>query len=65
MKTKVYMIDLHAVVNKSHSSLSDEEFMAIAENQDTVYTLKEFQVTFNVGIFDASHFAIRFLNGNK
>lgn len=61
METRVYVVDVHSIVNKHHSELTDEQFINLSEEQGTVYTLSGFQEDFNIGRFDAPHYVIRFL----
>ena len=61
METRVYVVDVHSVVNKHHSELTDEQGMSLSEKQGTVYTLSGFQEDFNIGRFDEPHYVIRFL----
>lgn len=61
VETRVYVADVHAIVNKHHSDLTDEEFMDLAEEQGTVYTLEGFQKDYNIGKYEV-HYVIRFIN---
>ena len=61
-ETRVYVVDVHKIVNKFHITLGDEEFQDVAESQGTVYTLKGFQESYNIGRFDEPHYVIRFIN---
>ncbi len=60
-ETRVYVVDVHSVVNKHHSDLTDEQFMNLAEAQGTIYTLKYFQEDFNIGKYEM-HYIIRFIS---
>jgi CRISPR/Cas system CMR-associated protein Cmr3 (group 5 of RAMP superfamily) len=62
VETRVYVVDTHSLRSKAHWDLSDDKFMSLAENQGTVYTLEGFKNDFNVGVFDAPHYVIRFIN---
>jgi len=57
---RVFVVDTHAILNKSHSDLSNEEFVALSENQGTVHTLEGFQKAFNTGAYE-DHYVIRFM----
>jgi hypothetical protein len=61
VETRVFVVDVHSLVNKYHSSLTDEEFMDLAESQGTVCTLKCFQEDYNIGKYEM-HYVIRFIN---
>jgi|TARA_R110000782_G_scaffold264883_3_gene358301 hypothetical protein len=61
-ETRVYVVDTHKVFNKSHSELTDDEFMTLAETDGNVLTLHIFQKHYNIGEFDEPHYVIRFIN---
>lgn len=65
VETRVYVVDTHKVFNKSHSELTDDEFMTLAEVDGNVLTLPTFQKHFNIGEFDEPHYVIRFINVPK
>ena len=64
-ETRVYVVDTHKVFNNSHSLLTDDEFMDLAEIDGNVLTLPTFQKHFNIGEFDEPHYVIRFINVPK
>ena len=65
MEIRVYVLDTTSLRSKAHWDVSDDDFMMIAENQGTVYSLEGFQKEFNVGVFDEPHYVIRFINTPK
>jgi len=53
VETAVYLIDLHLIdLSTSHSNLSNDEFMDIAEEQGTVYSLNGFTDAYNTNQLD-------------
>lgn len=64
-ETRVYVVDTHSLYSKPHSEVSQEDFMMLAENQGTVYSLDGFQKDFNIGRLDEPHYVIRFINVPK
>lgn len=61
---KVYLIDLHKTESGlKHWTLTNEEFMDIAERQGYVYSLKGFQSSYNTNGLDDFyiHSVIRFI----
>jgi hypothetical protein len=61
-ETRVYVVDTHQVFNKSHSELTDEEFIKLAEENNENLSLSTFQKHFNIGEYDEPHYVIRFIN---
>lgn len=61
VEIRIYVVDVHSIVNKHHSKLTDEEFMSLAEEQGNIHTLKSFQKDFNIGKYE-THYVIRFIN---
>lgn len=61
VEIRVYVVDTHKVFNKSHSLLTDDEFMDLAEEDGNVMTLPIFQKHYNIGEFDEPHYVIRFI----
>lgn len=59
METKVYMIQVEE--DMGSDNYTDEEFMDIAEEQGTVYSLKGFQDAFNYSDNINSSYYIRIL----
>jgi hypothetical protein len=62
VETRVYVVDTHKVLNKSHSELSDEEFIMLAKEGNEDLSLSAFQKHFNIGEYDSPHYVIRFIN---
>lgn len=63
MEVRVYLIDLHqAIGNFIPTTLSQEEFITIAEEQGTVYSLDGFSKAYNTNQLDGLfiHSVIRF-----
>lgn len=46
-ETRVYVIDTSETEETNLNEISDEQFMDIAEEQGSVYTLKAFETAFN------------------
>lgn len=61
-ETRVYVVDTHSLYSKPHWEVSQEDFMMLAENQGTVYTLQSFQDDFNIGKINETTSVIRFIN---
>ncbi len=57
-QTRVYMIE---VDEKGSDDYTNEEFMTLAEEQGTVYSLKGFQDDFNYTENISANYYIRFL----
>jgi hypothetical protein len=53
VELKVYVVNVNNFDDKEHYyDTTDEEFMKMADDENTVYTLHEFQETMNDGIWD-------------
>jgi hypothetical protein len=61
-ETRVYVVDTHKIFNKSHSQLTDEEFIQLAKQNNEELSLESFQKHFNIGEYDEPHYVIRFIN---
>lgn len=54
VETRVYLIDLHLIdLSTIHSNLSNDEFIDIAEEQGTVYSLNGFNDAYNTNQLDS------------
>lgn len=54
VEIKVYLIDLHLIdLSTIHSNLSNDEFIDIAEEQGTVYSLNGFNDAYNTNQLDS------------
>lgn len=63
VKTRVYLIDAHKYdFDETFKNWDDEKFIAEAEIQGTIYTLKGFQKAFNLKEINSSSNIIRFIN---
>lgn len=62
METRIYLIA--GKTNQHHSKLTNEEFADKAEDEGTVYSLKEFSRAFNIDGFNQENGVIRILNVN-
>ena len=58
IETRVYMI---LVDDTGSDDYTDEEFIKLAEEQGTVFTLKGFQDFYNYEDFDSQNYYIRFI----
>jgi len=57
---RVYVVDTE---DEKHTlSMSDDEFMTLAEEQGTVYTLESFQHAFNYGDVNTFTDVVRFIS---
>ncbi len=64
MKIRVYLLDLHKLpVSTIHSELLDDNFMSLAEEQGTVYSLSNFAMMWNTNQLDSitHHSVIRII----
>lgn len=61
MKTRVYAINLWELLDSNTVSLSDDEFIEIAEQQGLVWTLEGFERAFNTEQI-SDEWMIRFIN---
>lgn len=59
VETRVYLIDCY---DRDTDSMADEEFMKIAKEAGTEYSLEGFQEAFNYGDVNAFTDIIRFIN---
>lgn len=65
VETRVYVIEAQQSLTfdeKVYTHLTDEEFMTIAEENGTVYSIQVFQDTFNEGDVNSLIDVIRFIN---
>ena len=65
VETRVYVIEAQQSLTfdeKVYTQLTDEEFMTIAEENGTVYSIQVFQDAFNVGDVNSLIDVIRFIN---
>lgn len=62
METRVYVIDTFNVRERDWNTLTDEEFITLAEEDGNIYTLKSFQEAFNSQDVNTEIDIIRFIN---
>lgn len=58
---RVYVVDVHSDTDELIPLLSDQEFMNVAEDNGTVYTLQGFQQAFNNDEINSSEEFIRII----
>ena len=58
---RVYVVDVHSDTDELIPLLSDQEFMNVAEDNGTVYTLQGFQHAFNNDEVNSSEEFIRII----
>ena len=58
---RVYVVDVHSDTDELIPLLSNEEFMNVAEDNGTVYTLQGFQNAFNNDEINSSEEFIRII----
>lgn len=58
---RVYVVDVHSDTDELIPLLSDQEFMNVAEDNGTVYTLQGFQHAFNNDEINSSEEFIRII----
>lgn len=61
-ETKIYSIEVENLNGDNGIFLSDWEFMDLAVKSGTVYTLVDFQNSFNADEVDSQNTIIRFIN---
>lgn len=58
---RVYVVDVHSDTDELIPLLSDQEFMNVAEDNGTVYTLQGFQHAYNKDLINSSEEFIRII----
>lgn len=61
-ETRVYVIDTFNIGERNWKSLTDEEFITLAEEEGNIYTLEGFQEAFNSQDINTEIDVVRFIN---